>query len=71
MGGAGAAVMEALAAAGIAKPVLNLGLPDNFIDQGDPAALLASVGLDANGIAASIRARQVAQGEPRLVVNNG
>ncbi|WP_137175504.1 1-deoxy-D-xylulose-5-phosphate synthase [Massilia sp. HP4] len=70
MGGAGAAVMEALAAAGIARPVLNLGLPDNFIDQGDPAALLASVGLDAKGIAASIRARLVAQGEPRLVVNN-
>lgn len=71
MGGAGAAVMEALAAAGIAKPVLNLGLPDNFIDQGDPQALLASVGLDAKGIAASIRARLVAQGEPRLVVSNG
>jgi len=71
MGGAGAAVMEAMAAAGIAKPVLNLGLPDNFIDQGDPALLLASVGLDAKGIAASIRARLAAQGEPRLVVNNG
>jgi len=69
MGGAGAAVMEALAAAGLAKPVLNLGLPDKFIDQGDPAALLASVGLDAKGIAASIRAR-FAAGEPRLVVNN-
>ncbi len=69
MGGAGAAVMEALAAAGVAKPVLNLGLPDKFIDQGDPAALLASVGLDAKGIAASIRAR-FAAGEPRLVVNN-
>jgi len=69
MGGAGAAVMEALAAEGIAKPVLNLGLPDKFIDQGDPAALLASVGLDAKGIAASIRAR-FAAGEPRLVVNN-
>jgi len=69
MGGAGSAVMEALAAAGIAKPVLNLGLPDKFIDQGDPAALLASVGLDAKGIAASIRQR-FAAGEPRLVVNN-
>ena len=69
MGGAGAAVMEALAAAGIAKPVLNLGLPDKFIDQGDPGALLASVGLDAKGIAASIRQR-FAVGEPRLVVNN-
>jgi 1-deoxy-D-xylulose-5-phosphate synthase len=69
MGGAGSAVMEALAAAGIAKPVLNLGLPDKFIDQGDPAALLASVGLDAKGIAASIRQRFAAD-EPRLVVNN-
>lgn len=69
MGGAGSAVMEALAAEGLAKPVLNLGLPDKFIDQGDPAALLASVGLDAKGIAASIRQR-FAAGEPRLVVNN-
>ncbi|CAN7565938.1 1-deoxy-D-xylulose-5-phosphate synthase [Massilia sp. LjRoot122] len=69
MGGAGSAVMEALAAEGLAKPVLNLGLPDKFIDQGDPGALLASVGLDAKGIAASIRAR-FAAGEPRLVVNN-
>jgi 1-deoxy-D-xylulose-5-phosphate synthase len=69
MGGAGAAVMEALAAEGIAKPVLNLGLPDKFIDQGDPGALLASVGLDAKGIAASIRQR-FAAGEPCLVVNN-
>lgn len=71
MGGAGAAVMEAMAAAGIAKPVLNLGLPDTFIDQGDPVALLSSVGLDAKGIAASIRARLAGTGEPRLVVNNG
>lgn len=69
MGGAGAAVAEAMAAAGIVKPLLILGLPDKFIDQGDPAALLASVGLDAKGIAASIRARFNA-GEPRLVVNN-
>ncbi|MFC4932054.1 1-deoxy-D-xylulose-5-phosphate synthase [Massilia sp. GCM10023247] len=70
MGGAGAAVAEAMAAAGIVKPLLILGLPDKFIDQGDPAALLASVGLDAKGIAASIRARFGAAGEPRLVVNN-
>ncbi|MEW6370277.1 MAG: 1-deoxy-D-xylulose-5-phosphate synthase [Pseudomonadota bacterium] len=70
MGGAGAAVAEAMAQAGIVKPLLILGLPDKFIDQGDPAALLASVGLDAKGIAASIRARFGAAGEPRLVVNN-
>jgi len=69
MGGAGAAVAEALAAAGIVKPLLNLGLPDKFIDQGDCAQLLASCGLDAKGIAASIRQR-FGKGEPRLVVNN-
>ncbi len=69
MGGAGAAVAEALAAEGIVKPILMLGLPDKFIDHGDPAALLAGVGLDAKGIAASIRQRFMA-GEPRLVVNN-
>ncbi len=69
MGGAGAAVAEALAAAGLVKPILMLGLPDKFIDHGDPAALLASVGLDAKGIAASISQR-FGLGEPRLVVNN-
>ncbi len=69
MGGAGAAVAEAMAAAGIVKPILMLGLPDKFIDHGDPAALLAGVGLDAKGIAASIKQR-FATSEPRLVVNN-
>ncbi len=69
MGGAGSAVAEALAGMGIVKPVLMLGLPDKFIDHGDPAALLAGVGLDAKGIAASIRQR-FGGAEPRLVVNN-
>jgi 1-deoxy-D-xylulose-5-phosphate synthase len=69
MGGAGAAVAEALAAEGIAKPLMMLGLPDRFIDHGDPAVLLASVGLDAKGIVKSIRER-VGKAEPRLVVNN-
>jgi 1-deoxy-D-xylulose-5-phosphate synthase len=69
MGGAGAAVAEALAEAGIVKPMLHLGLPDKFIDHGDPAQLLALCGLDGAGIAASIRQR-FGKGEPRLVVNN-
>jgi 1-deoxy-D-xylulose-5-phosphate synthase len=69
MGGAGAAVAEALAAEGLVKPLLILGLPDRFIDHGDPALLLASVGLDAAGIAKSVRER-FGVGEPRLVVNN-
>ena len=57
MGGAGSAVTEALNAAGVLKPVLQLGLPDQFIEHGDPAKLLALQGLDAAGIEARIRAR--------------
>lgn len=69
MGGAGSAVAEALAEAGIVKPVLHLGLPDKFIDHGDASQLLALCGLDAKGVVASVRQR-FAKGEPRLVVNN-
>ncbi|MFZ6800605.1 1-deoxy-D-xylulose-5-phosphate synthase [Undibacterium sp. Di24W] len=57
MGGAGSAVAEALAEAGIAKPLLILGLPDKFVDHGDPALLLAQCGLSAEGIESSIRQR--------------
>jgi len=55
MGGAGSAVLEALNAAGVAKRVLQLGLPDRYVDHGDPALLLAECGLDAAGVEASIR----------------
>ncbi len=57
MGGAGSAVSEALQAAGLAKPLLQLGLKDEFIEHGDPAQLLALQGLDAAGIEAAIVAR--------------
>jgi 1-deoxy-D-xylulose-5-phosphate synthase len=56
-GGAGAAVAEALAAAGLSKPMLMLGLPDEFIEHGEPGKLLAMCGLDATGIEQAIRAR--------------
>jgi 1-deoxy-D-xylulose-5-phosphate synthase len=56
-GGAGSAVGEALHAAGIDKPLLQLGLPDVFIEHGDPAKLLAMQGLDAAGIETSVRER--------------
>ena len=59
-GGAGTAVMEALAAHGVTKSVLQLGLPDQFIEHGDPVKLLALQGLDAAGIEASIRKRLAA-----------
>jgi 1-deoxy-D-xylulose-5-phosphate synthase len=57
MGGAGSAVLEALQAAGVLKPVLQLGLRDEFIEHGDPAKLLALQGLDALGIETSVRER--------------
>src|SRR5438105_3073873 len=57
MGGAGSAVLEALQAAGIEIPVLVLGLPDEFIEHGDPVKLLAMCGLDAAGIEQSVLKR--------------
>jgi len=75
MGGAGSAVAETLAELGINKPLLILGLPDEFIDHGDAAQLLALCGLDSAGIQKSIAAVLSKSGaesmvEPRLVVNN-
>ncbi len=55
LGGAGGAVCEVLASIKVANMVLLLGLPDRFIDHGDPVRLLASLGLDAAGIVKSIR----------------
>ena len=56
-GGAGSAVLESLQRQGLKTPVLQLGLPDRYIDHGDPALQLASCGLNRDGILASIRAR--------------
>jgi 1-deoxy-D-xylulose-5-phosphate synthase len=55
MGGAGSAVAEVLAELGIRKPMLHLGLPDRFVEHGDPAVLLQRCGLDADGILASVK----------------
>jgi 1-deoxy-D-xylulose-5-phosphate synthase len=57
MGGAGSAVGECLAAADVQRPLLQLGLPDVFVEHGDPATLLALCGLDAAGIERAIRER--------------
>jgi 1-deoxy-D-xylulose-5-phosphate synthase len=54
-GGAGSAVIEELEKVGQASRVLQLGLPDRFVGHGDPARLIAECGLDAAGIARSIR----------------
>ncbi|MHB8347606.1 MAG: 1-deoxy-D-xylulose-5-phosphate synthase [Acidiferrobacterales bacterium] len=56
LGGAGSAVTEALVNAGVTTPVLHLGLPDSFIDQGEREELLVRCGLDASGIQRAIQA---------------
>ena len=68
MGGAGSAVLECLAAAGVLAPVLQLGLPDEFIEHGDPGKLLSMCGLDAAGIEKSILQRF--GGRPALAAVN-
>ncbi len=82
MGGAGSACAEALCEVAIVRPFLHLGLPDQFIDHGDPVQLLARSGLSEEGIVTATRERLVQMArceptgagelrEPRLVVNNG
>jgi 1-deoxy-D-xylulose-5-phosphate synthase len=54
MGGAGAAVMEAMQAMNMTTPMLCLGLPDSFIEHGVHETMLAECGLDSEGIVTSI-----------------
>jgi 1-deoxy-D-xylulose-5-phosphate synthase len=56
-GGAGSAVLEALQRLGRETAVLQLGLPDRFVDQGDPGIQLAHAGLNREGIVQAIRER--------------
>ena len=55
MGGAGSAVNDALQRLRLYKPVLNLGLPDRFIEQGSQEEIYSLLGLDSAGIELSIR----------------
>jgi 1-deoxy-D-xylulose-5-phosphate synthase len=69
MGGAGSAVGEALAAAGVQVPLLQLGIPDRFIEHGSRDTCLAAAGLDLAGLTGSIEtwwARQ-AKGKVRSI----
>ncbi|MCZ6830671.1 MAG: 1-deoxy-D-xylulose-5-phosphate synthase, partial [Gammaproteobacteria bacterium] len=62
-GGAGAAVLECLQREAVLVPVLNLGLPDTFVDHGKREEQLAWVGLDADGVLASIQKRLTSMNE--------
>jgi len=68
MGGAGSAINECLAAAGLSPRIVNLGLPDDFGEHGTPSELLAACGLDAPGIRRTILRH--AQGELRRPANS-
>ncbi len=56
-GGAGSAVAELLAREGVSVPLLQLGLPDRFVEHGERGELLAACGLDPAGIAEQVRRR--------------
>jgi 1-deoxy-D-xylulose-5-phosphate synthase len=67
-GGAGAAVAEFLSERGIVMPLLQLGLPDRFLEHGKPQDMLRDAGLDAAGIEASIRGRMQSDNVSRQAV---
>jgi 1-deoxy-D-xylulose-5-phosphate synthase len=56
-GGAGSAVAECLYRLSLNVPLLQLGLPDTFIEQGDPVQMLKECGLDGAGMVAAVRAK--------------
>lgn len=66
-GGAGSAVLECLHRHGLAPEVLQLGLPDRFVEHGDPGILLAEAGLTQDGIAAAIR-NKISANTPRISI---
>ncbi|HEY7963378.1 MAG TPA: 1-deoxy-D-xylulose-5-phosphate synthase [Steroidobacteraceae bacterium] len=65
-GGAGSAVGELLAAEGLQLPLLQLGIPDRFIEHGSREGCLAAAGLDAAGLAASVERWWALQSPERM-----
>ncbi|MBG4974030.1 1-deoxy-D-xylulose-5-phosphate synthase [Pseudomonas aeruginosa] len=61
MGGAGSAVGEFLASEGLEVPLLQLGLPDYYVEHAKPSEMLAECGLDAAGIEKAVRQRLARQ----------
>ena len=66
LGGAGSAVGELLAAEGLQLPLLQLGIPDRFIDHGSRDGCLTAAGLDPAGLSASIERWWALQTQERL-----
>jgi 1-deoxy-D-xylulose-5-phosphate synthase len=69
IGGAGSAVSELLAAEGLGLPLLQLGIPDRFIEHGSRDSCLAAAGLDLAGLGASIESWWALQNEARRSAN--
>jgi 1-deoxy-D-xylulose-5-phosphate synthase len=66
MGGAGSAVGEALAAADARIPMLQIGIPDKFIEHGSRDTCLAAAGLDLAGLTASVDRWWAGQTQERI-----
>jgi 1-deoxy-D-xylulose-5-phosphate synthase len=65
-GGAGSAIGELLASESLQIPLLQVGIPDRFIEHGSRDGCLAAAGLDAAGLAASIERWWALQPHERL-----
>jgi 1-deoxy-D-xylulose-5-phosphate synthase len=65
-GGAGSAIGELLAAEGLQLPLLQLGIPDRFIEHGSREGCLAAAGLDLAGLSASIEQWWLLQAPERM-----
>jgi 1-deoxy-D-xylulose-5-phosphate synthase len=66
IGGAGSGVCELLAAEGLQLPLLQLGIPDRFIEHGSRDTCLAAAGLDLAGLSASVDRWWALQSQERL-----
>lgn len=66
MGGAGSAVGETLAAASVLVPLLQIGIPDRFIEHGSRDTCLADAGLDLAGLSTSVERWWAKQNQDRV-----
>ena len=66
IGGAGAGVGELLSAHGVQLPLLNIGIPDRFIEHGSRETCLAAAGLDLAGLTAAVERWWTPQSQERI-----